>query len=139
MVGAKVRKFISEFVAGLKAIRKVKSPVLFIAHSVFIWFIYYLTFHICFFCLPETTKITLGTGLTVFLVATLTIMFTPGGLGAYPIAVASILSAYAINFSIGTAIGWLIWLGQFISILFFGLICLILLPLLNKEKPKFVA
>jgi len=133
ILGAKVQKFINEFVAGLKAIRKVKSPLLFICHSLFIWFIYYLTFHICFFCLPETTNITVGAGLTVFLIATLTIMLTPGGLGAYPIAVASILSASAISFSVGTAIGWLVWLAQFISILLFGLISLILLPLLNKE------
>jgi uncharacterized protein (TIRG00374 family) len=135
-LGKKAKNFIQGFVEGLKTIRRVKSPALFIAHSVFIWLVYYITLHMCFFALDETKDISIGTGLTAFLIATLTIMFTPGGLGAYPIAMASILLVYNIDFSIGTAIGWFVWLGQFVSILLLGLLSLILLPLLNKESKQ---
>jgi uncharacterized protein (TIRG00374 family) len=138
LLGNKARHLAENFIQGIQAIGKVKSAAAFIGHSVFIWFVYYITFHMCFFALPETSNMTIGQGLTIFLVATLTIMVTPGGLGAFPLAVASVLTMYSINYTMGTAIGWLVWLSQFVSILFLGLLSLILLPLLNKEQIKAV-
>ena len=133
MLGSKVKNFVKGFIEGIKSIRKVKSPTLFIAHSLFIWFIYYVTVHICFYCLKETAHLSFGAGLTAFLISTLSIMVTPGGLGAVPIAIASTLTIYSIEFSIGTAIGWFIWLAQFVSIIIIGLLSLILLPVLNAK------
>jgi len=133
-IKGKMKNLMIGFIEGLKTIRKLKSPWLFIFHSVFIWFIYYAMLHLCFFCLDETKNLGFSCAITTLLVATLTVMVTPGGLGAYPIAVASILSIYAINAdTIGIAIGWLVWLSQFVAIVFFGLLSLVLLPILNKD------
>ncbi|MEW6467842.1 MAG: lysylphosphatidylglycerol synthase transmembrane domain-containing protein [Bacteroidota bacterium] len=135
LIKGRARSLLTGFVEGLKTIRRLRSPWLFVFHSLFIWFIYYAMLHICFFCLDETKGLGVGAGLTTLLIATLTVMITPGGLGAYPYAVASILAIYAIDpHTIGTAIGWLVWLSQFVAIVFFGLLSLVLLPLLNKEK-----
>lgn len=134
-IKGRVKNLVTGFTEGLKTIRKLRSPGTFILHSLLIWFIYYAMLHLCFLCLDETKGLGFGAAITTLLVATLTVMVTPGGLGAYPIAVASILSIYAVNSdTIGIAIGWLVWLSQFTAIVFFGLLSLVLLPVLNKDK-----
>ena len=134
-IKGKLKNLISGFTEGLKTIRKLKSSWLFILHSLFIWFIYYAMLHLCFLCLGETKNLSFGAAITTLLVATLTVMVTPGGLGAYPIAVASILSIYGVEAdTVGIAIGWLVWLSQFVAIVFFGLLSLVLLPILNKNS-----
>jgi uncharacterized protein (TIRG00374 family) len=134
VLGERYFKFIKGFTDGLQTIRKLKSPWLFVFHSFFIWFIYYAMMHICYLALTETAGLSVGCALTTLLIGTLTVMVTPGGLGAYPPAIASVLLLYATNFQIGLAIGWLVWLSQFVAIVFFGSVSLILLPLLNKQK-----
>jgi uncharacterized protein (TIRG00374 family) len=130
----KMKKMWDGFKEGFRTIRKLKNPGLFIFHSLFIWFIYYAMLHICFLCLTETAHLGVGCALTVLLFGTLAVIVTPGGLGAYPPAVAAILALYFINKdTIGVAIGWLVWLSQFASIVVFGSLSLILLPLMNKE------
>ena len=134
-LNSKMRKTLGGFKDGFKTIMKLKNPWLFVFHSVFIWFIYYVMLHLCFLCLTETAGLSATCALTTLLFGTLAVIITPGGLGAYPPAVALILSLYAIDSkTIGQAIGWLIWLSQFASILVFGAISLVLLPLLNKEN-----
>lgn len=134
MISGKTKKLLDGFKDGLTAVRKLRSPGLFIFHSFFIWFIYYAMLHLCFFSLAETTDLDVRCALTTLLFGTLAVIVTPGGLGAYPIAVSAILVLYAVDPVIGLAVGWLVWLSQFVSILFFGLLSLILLPILNKDR-----
>jgi uncharacterized protein (TIRG00374 family) len=133
LLNEKMKKLVDGFKEGINAIRKVKRPWLFIFHSIFIWFIYYAMLHICFLCIPETAHVSVGCALTVLLFGTLAVIITPGGLGAYPPAVAGILILYHVEYGTGTAIGWLVWLSQLAAILVFGSLSLLLLPLTNKE------
>jgi uncharacterized protein (TIRG00374 family) len=134
MLDEKLKKVIDGFKEGLKAIGKLKRPGLFIFQSFFIWGIYYAMLHLCFLCLTETAGLSVGCALTTLLFGTLAVIITPGGLGAYPPAVAGILILYQVSYGTGTAVGWLIWLSQFVAIVIFGLLSLILLPLMNKEN-----
>ncbi|MCX6352882.1 MAG: lysylphosphatidylglycerol synthase transmembrane domain-containing protein [Bacteroidetes bacterium] len=134
MLGSKISGFIQGFIDGMQGIRKLKSPWLFIAHSIFIWVVYYGCMHIIFLSIKETAHLSIGAGLTVFIAGTLMVMVTPGGLGAFPIAVQSVLLIYAINSNTGLAVGWLVWLAQFVMIVLVGLISLILLPILNRHN-----
>lgn len=134
LFGDKVKKMITGFVDGIKAIAKVKSPALFIAHSVFIWLCYYVMLHVTFWSITETSSLGVDAVATAFILGTVMIMVTPGGIGAYPIAIQGVLTMYAVNTNVGYAVGWLAWLCQFVSNVFFGALSLILLPLLNKEN-----
>ena len=135
MMNEKTRKLWNGFKEGLSAIKRLRSPWLFVFHSFFIWFIYYAMLHLCFLCLGETSDLGVRCALTTLLFGTLTVIVTPGGLGAYPLAVGALLFfIYGVDESVGKAVGWLVWSSQFIAIVIFGSVSLVLLPILNKEK-----
>lgn len=133
-LGGKAKKIIDGFTNGLKTIAQVKSPFWFVFHSLFIWLCYYVMFYVCFFSLPETGGVKFDAVITAFLLGTVMVMVTPGGIGAYPLAVQGVLVFYLVSSNIGYALGWLAWLCQFVSNVAFGTLSLFLLPVMNKEK-----
>jgi len=125
------------FLEGLRSITKVKSLPEFFAHTGFIWLMYFLMTYVCFFALPETSHVGLLTPLSVLVFGSVAIMFTPNGMGAFPIVVATILQLKdmgGVEYGTGYALGWIIWAGQTVLILLLGLISLILQPIVNKQK-----
>jgi glycosyltransferase 2 family protein len=69
------------------------------------------------------------------LFGTFGVMFSPGGLGAYPLILSGILvSTYHVDEVSAFAFPWLAWSSQFILIVALGIISLIVLPLLNKKQ-----
>lgn len=134
LLGAKAKKIIAGFTNGLRTIARVKSPFWFVFHSLFIWLCYYIMFYVCFFSLPETGNVNFNAVITSFLLGTVMVMVTPGGIGAYPLAVQGVLVFYLVSSNTGYALGWLAWICQFVSNVAFGALSLFLLPLLNKEK-----
>lgn len=130
----KIGKVILGFLEGLKSIKDVKKPGLFIAHSLFIWLMYFLGLYCCFFCFAETSILGPGVALAVLVMGTFGIIFTPGGIGAYQAIVIETLSAYKIIFSVAFAFAWIVWTSQFLSFMISGLISLVLLPIVNKSK-----
>ena len=89
--------------------------------------------YVTIFALPETADISFDVVVMGFIFGTLAVGFSNGGLGAYPWAVASILSLYGISEGIGTAFGYLIWVSQTLLTIFLGLLSYLLLPILNKK------
>lgn len=130
----KFKTMLLGFWNGLKAIKNIKSPGLFIAHSVFIWFVYYGTLHLSFLAFDETAKLGIGEALAVLIFGTLGIIFVPGGTGAYQALVMETLKLFAVSFSTAFAFAWTVWASQIIGILIMGLISLILLAALNKKE-----
>jgi hypothetical protein len=59
---------------------------------------------------------------------------TQGGIGAYQLAVQKVLGLYGISAVNGLAYGWLLWAFQTILVLVIGLLCLMLLPAVNRTK-----
>jgi glycosyltransferase 2 family protein len=134
-LGDKVRGFVKGFTDGLKAVRRLRSPWLFLMHSLFIWAMYWMALFVCFFCLPETSHFTLNDALILLIFGTIGVVFTPGGLGAYQGLVAGVLfTLYKFPTEIGTAFGWIAWVPQLICVLLFGLLSVIMLPLLNRKN-----
>lgn len=120
---------------GVKSIKDVKRPVAFIAHSIFIWLMYFFGLYVCFFSFKETSQIGLSETLAVFVMGTIGVIFTPGGIGAYQALVTQALtSAYMIPFTVAFAFSWIVWTSQLAIILMLGIISLIALPLANKHK-----
>jgi uncharacterized protein (TIRG00374 family) len=130
----KFGNFIKGFFEGLLSIRKMKNFWAFAFFSVLIWAMYFYSTYFCMNALPETKDIGHKECLTIMLFGTLGVVFSPGGLGAYHLIVAGILTFYGINDAPSVAIPWLIWTASFVMITFFGLLSLILLPIINKNK-----
>ena len=129
----KLKQKLSGLIEGMQSILKMKDKWKYIFHSFFIWFSYLVMFYVTIFALPETADISFDVVVMGFIFGTLAVGFTNGGLGAYLLAVASILSLYGISEGIGTAFGYLIWVSQTLLTIFLGLLSYLLLPILNKK------
>ena len=95
---------------------------------------YFYSLYACTNALPETSGVGHKQCLTLMLFGTVGVVFSPGGLGAYHLIVAGILTYYGIEEGASIALPWLVWTSQFIIITVFGLLSIALLPIINKNK-----
>lgn len=130
----KIKELALGFWDGLKSVKNIKRPYLFVLHTILIWFLYTYVLYLSFSCFKELSVLGFGAALAAMLFGSLGIVFVPGGTGAYQALVTETLtSAYKAPFAFAFAFSWLIWSAQFIFLLLVGVISLILLPVLNKE------
>jgi len=130
----KVQNFIYGLIQGVISIFKMKKKWAFIFHTFFIWLMYVLMFYVVTFALPETTHMPFGAIIVGFVVGGLSMALTNGGLGTYPIFVASALTLYGIDENAALAFGWIMWTAQTAMVLIFGGISFLVLPIYNKEE-----
>lgn len=134
MFSKKLKEMALGFWEGLKSVKNIKRPILFIFHTILIWLLYTALLYVGFFCFAETSYLSFGAALAIMLFGSLGIAFVPGGTGAYQALVTETLtSAYKTSFTFAFAFSWLIWTSQFALILLLGVISLIMLPIINKE------
>lgn len=120
---------------GIGSIRNMDKPFQFVFLSLAIWACYFYSLYFCFFALPGTSHLGQKECLTLLLFGTFGVMFSPGGLGAYPAIVGGILLyTFKVDLVSSVALPWLSWTSQFILIVFLGIVSLIVLPLINRKK-----
>lgn len=129
----KVRQLLSGIKEGICSIAYMKKKWQFIAHTIFIWLMYFLMFYVVFFSMEATKNLSLIQVLTAFVIGSFAIVFTNGGLGAYPLFIAKVLLLFGITETVGTALGWVIWIAQFLMIILFGGLSFLLLPIINRR------
>ena len=130
----KLRTFVLGLKDGVFSILEMKKKGAFIFHTFLIWGLYLLSFYTALFALAETTTIGFGTIITAFAVGSFTFAFTNSGFGTYPAALAGILSVFGVSKTVGVAFGWIVWTSNIASILFFGCLSLLFLPIYNRSK-----
>jgi glycosyltransferase 2 family protein len=124
------------FWEGIKSIKDVKKPWIFVLHSLNVWLMYFLMAYFCFFAFPPTANLSAIVALMVFTFGAFGVVIpSPGGMGTYHALVVAALSIYGING--GDAF-------SFANIFFFsvnifcciglGIAALILLPIINKNQ-----
>lgn len=129
----RIKIIVKGLIEGGISILKMKSKGLFIAHTVFIWLLYILTFYIGSFALSETSNLSIGAIFTGFIVGSLSIAATNGGIGTYPLGIQQALILYGIAALPALTFGWIIWTAQTIGLLLFGGLSFLLLPLINRK------
>ena len=131
----KTRTFISEIVNAVKGIRKIESPALFVALSLFIWLFYLLLSYVPFFSTDATSDLDLRASLVVLIMGGLG-MAAPvqGGIGAYHLLVSSALIIYGIETEDGKFFATLLHMSQFLFMLISGGLCFILSFLLKRKR-----
>ena len=82
-----ITNFFSGIIEGLTVIFKMKKRNLFIIHSIFIWLMYVLMFWATSKAFVELYDVTFFQLMISFTLAALSIMFSNGGIGIYPLAV----------------------------------------------------
>ena len=120
---------------GLTSIRLVKNKLLFLFYTVAIWALYLVSTWVGFQVLPQTSELGVAAACSVLVMGSIGMIFSPGGIGAYPWFIQQTVLLYGIpEEPYGQALGWLLWLGQFIIFVVFGALSFILLPTINKKK-----
>ena len=130
----KLKSFLNGLLDGVLSIFKMKKKWPFILHTLFIWTAYVGMFWVIKHTVAETTSLSLSQLLVAFVGGALAMMATPGGLGAYPIAITTTLAIFQISEESGQAFGWIMWIAQTLMVVFFGTISFIVLPLLNRNR-----
>lgn len=131
----KVRKVLLGFWEGIKSIRKVDKPFLFIFHSANIWVMYYFMTYLCFFAFEPTAGLSPMAALMVFVFGAFGILIpSPGGMGTFHFLAIQALAMYGVSggdaFSFANILFFSIQLGCNAVV---GLIALVVLPIINRN------
>ena len=129
----KVRKMLSGIKEGIFSILHLKKKWQFIAHTLFIWLMYFWMFYVVFFSMEQTKELSIIQVLTAFVIGSFAIVFTNGGLGAYPLFIAKVLLLFGVTEKVCTALGLVILIAQFLMIILFGGLSFLLLPIINRR------
>ena len=122
---------------GFTTIMHLKKRKKFIGHSIFIWACYLIEVYIGFSALNTTSSLGIAAAFSVLSLATLAMIVSPGGLGAFPIAVQQVLLIYNVD---NISFGWLMWGVTTGIIIVVGIISFGLLIYQNRnrnEKKRF--
>ena len=136
---ARLHQFLSGVKEGLLSVRHVKRKSVFVAHTVFIWLMYFLMLYICFFCFDFTSGLGPMVGLTVFVISSYG-MVAPvqGGVGAYHFMVIAALAIYLPQTpeieSLSKAFALLTHGTMTLLYIVMGCLCLLFLPIYNRKK-----
>ncbi|PCI99002.1 MAG: TIGR00374 family protein [Flavobacteriales bacterium] len=129
----KVISLITGIFEGVKTIFKLKQRAAYIGHTVFIWVCYISMIWVCSFALPETAGLSIGAVFAAFVVGAAAISATPGGIGLYPLVVATVLTdLYGIENA--GSFSMLAWTALTLFTIIFGLLSLIALPIISKKE-----
>jgi uncharacterized protein (TIRG00374 family) len=130
----KIKKIMVGFWQGFVSIINLKHPYLFIIYTIAIWLFYFLGTFFCFFAFDFLQPLGPMPAFVILVVGSIGFMAAQGGLGAYPLIVASILALYGVDYAQGLAAGWIGWCAQTIMILVVGFTTLILASFLKIEN-----
>lgn len=130
----RIRKMALGLIEGMRSIFRMKQKWAFIFHTFFIWVMYILMFYVISFSVPEMSYPGLGMIMAAFVVGSLAISVTNGGIGVYPVAIGAILLLYGVSKQSGEAFGWLTWGVQTFVVLVLGALSFVLLPLFNSKN-----
>ena len=130
----KIKKFIKGLFEGMMSIIHMKKKGVFIFHTFLIWTFYVLMFYVVTFAIPETSHLPIGAIVVGFVVGGLSMALTNGGLGTYPVFVASVFILYGVENNPARAFGWIVWTSQTLMVLVFGGLAMFVLPIYNRKK-----
>ena len=130
----KIKGIIAGIWEGLITARKLKHKLLFSIYTLLIWSLYVGGTWLGFQGTDGTAAMGIKEAVSSLAFASIGMIITPGGIGAYAFLMAKVLEENGIEYAIGVANGTLQWFAQFLIVVIIGSACLILLPLYNKTK-----
>ena len=132
-IANKILSFLLGLKKGVMSLFIMPKKEKFLLHTFFIWVMYFLMIYIVKYSLPETYSLGFQPIFVAFVSGVIAFSTTNGGIGLYPLAIASVLSQFNINYESALAFGWIIWTTQTLLIILFGSLSFIFLPIINKK------
>ena len=122
----KAWNFLKGIYQGATTILKLKNKLAYVLHTLFIWTAYVAMLWITALALPDLQDINVNAIFACFIAGTIAIGATPGGIGLYPIMVASaLIQLYGYDGQVAKSFGMLMWSSQTIFMVLLGIISLI--------------
>ena len=129
---ASIKNIISGIWEGVMSATKLKQHNLFFLYSFGIWFLYLLATYVGLYATAGTES-SFATAISCLAYASIGMILTPGGIGAYAYFMAKVLELNGVDYTLGLANGTLQWFSQFLIVIVLGGLSLILLPIINKK------
>ena len=127
-----IKKIISGIWEGVMSATKLKQHNLFFLYSFGIWFLYLLATYVGLYATAGTES-SFATAISCLAYASIGMILTPGGIGAYAYFMAKVLELNGVDYTLGLANGTLQWFSQFLIVIVLGGVSLIILPIINKQ------
>jgi len=132
----KITNLATGFAEGLRSLTKVKSKPILIFNTIGIWVCYFGMAYLPFFSFPPTAHLGIDAALMVFVFSALGIVIpSPGGLGSYHFMVIQALALFSIAGDDALSFANILFFTVQIGVnVIFGIIGLIMMPILNEGK-----
>lgn len=129
---ASIQKILSGIWEGVMSATKLKHQKLFFLYSFGIWILYLLATYVGLYATAGTES-SFATAISCLAYASIGMILTPGGIGAYAYFMAKVLELNGVDYTLGLANGTLQWFSQFLIVIVLGGLSLIILPIINKQ------
>ena len=129
-----LKKILKGILEGLSSIRNVQQKGRFLFCTIGIWSLYIAGTWVGLCATQYTAHLGFSAALSALAFASIGMIITPGGIGAYAIFLANVLEKNDIPYEIGLANGTLQWFAQFLIVVIIGFISVGLLPWYNKNN-----
>lgn len=131
----KIKSFVKGIFAGIRTIKDIERPVLFIAYSLLIWIFYFGMAYFAFFSFGPTADLGILAALLVFVFGSFGIIIpSPGGMGTYHALAMAALAIYGVRGDDAFSYANIMFFNvQILTTIVFGILSIILLPIINKN------
>ena len=129
------KKILLGVVEGLSSIKNLQQKGKFLWCTAGIWMLYVVGTWLGLQATQGTAHLGFPVAISALAFASLGMIATPGGIGAYAFFLAKVLEKNGVPFQLGFANGTLQWFAQFLLVVMVGFTCLIALPWYNKKQP----
>lgn len=136
-LASKIKRQIVGFLKGMASLGLLRSKVLFLVYSIFIWVLYFLMVYVVFFALGATSHLGVAAGLTLLVTGSLGIVApVPGGVGTYHfMVIITLTELYGIASEPATSYAYLAHASQMVMIIVLGAFSWMMLSINMKKNP----
>jgi uncharacterized protein (TIRG00374 family) len=133
----RVKDIVRGFISGIKTVSQLQNKKLFVLYTILIWALYLLMSYSVFFCFHATSNLGFVAALAVMVFGGFGWAApVQGGIGTFDIIVTQTLVLFGITENDGLPYALLSHVTQMFGMLSFGLLFLVLLPLINRNTSK---
>lgn len=131
----RLNRFLIDIVQGIKTVMRMKNNLAFLAHTLFIWSMYFLTTYLCFFSIDATSNLGVNAGLFTLVIGAIA-MSAPvqGGFGTYHLFTSQGLTLFGVSQTHGLIYATIVHSSQTLFAILLGGISFFLLLLLAKKN-----
>lgn len=130
----KIKESIEYLIHGLQSIFKMKRYKAYIAHTFFIWTMYFLMLYVAFFSMDFTAQLPINAALVTFVTTSLS-MLAPvqAGMGAWHFMAEIGLGIYGVESVNGKIFALVTHSAMNLTIIVAGAVCIAIIPVINRN------